>query len=138
MKLRNQEIHLAYPNLEKLAQIQLPIKVSLGIATLISKLRQPYLVIEGERQKLVRKYGTLDPKTKQINVSLDSPQAGDFAREYGELLIQEWEDDIKFTKVILPQSLKVICEGCKQQKEIPFVMDSNTLLPLREKFIDVI
>ncbi len=137
MKLRNQEIYLAYTNLEKISQMKLPVKESFGIAVLMSKLRQPYQVIDHERQKLVMKYGVLDPKTKQISVSMDSENAGDFAREYGQILAEMWEDDIEFKKVVLPQSLTVICEQCKHKTEIPFVIEPNTLLPLRDKFVEV-
>lgn len=137
MKLRNQEIHLAFTNLVKLSQLKLPVNVSYGVAVLISKLKQSYSVIEGERQRLVMKYGKLNPAKNQITVAFDGENAGDFAREYGEILAKVWEDDFVFDKVILPTTITVTCENCKHKTETPLLIEPNILLPLQEKFIEV-
>ena len=136
MKLNNQEIWLAYPNLEKLAGMALPVKASLPIAVIVSKLRTPYMVIDSERQKLVRKYGKVDTKTKQVTVSYDNENAGEFAREFGELLIREWPEDFTFEKVKLPEKAWANCEKCQHIMEVPFLVDANSLVPLKDKFIE--
>jgi len=136
MKLNNQEIWLAYPNLENLARLNLPSKTSLGIAILVSKLRAPYMVIDGERQKLVHKYGKLDPQAKTISVRYDNENAGEFAREFGEMLIKDWPDDFILDKVKLPDKVWATCKKCGHIEETPFLIDANTLVPLKDKFIE--
>lgn len=136
MKLNNQEIWLAYPNLEKLAKLNFPVRISFAIAVFVSKLRQPYMIIDGERQKLVRKYGKIDPKTNTVSVNYDSENAGDFAKEFGELLIKEWPDDFILEKVKLPDKVFATCEKCSHITEVPFLIDANSLLPLKDKFIE--
>lgn len=136
MKLNNQEIWLAYPNLEKLAKLNLPINVSLAIALLVSKFRQSYLIIDGERQKLVRKWGKIDPKINMVSVNFDNENAGDFAREFGELLIKEWPEDFTIEKVKLPDRVFATCGKCGHIMELPLLIDANSLLPLKDKFIE--
>lgn len=95
------------------------------------------MVIEGERKKLVNKYGILDPKTNLISVDLNGENAGDFAREYGEILTEEWGDDLVFKKVILPKAIITNCEKCNHKIEIAFLIEPNTLLPLKDKFVEI-
>ena len=136
MKLNNQEIWLAYPNLEKLAKLNFPVKTSFAIAVLLSKLIRPYSVIEMERQKLVRKWGKVNPKTNTVAVAFDDENAGDFAREYGELLATDWGEDLTIEKVKLPDKVVGTCEKCNHVTELPFLYDANSLLPLKDKFIE--
>ena len=136
MKLNNQEIWLAYPNLEKLAKLNLPARTSLGVAVLVSKLRHPYSVIERERQKLVQKWGKADPEAKTVTVKFDDENAGDFAREFGELLIKEWGEDFTIEKVKLPDKVYGTCGKCNHVTEFPLLLDANSLLPLKDKFIE--
>ncbi len=136
MKLNNQEIWLAYPNLEKLARLNLPARVSLAIAVFASKLQRPFLVIDGERQKLIRKYGKLDTKAATYSVDYNNEHAGDFAKEFGEILTQDWGEDFTIGKVKLPDKVTTICEKCGHVIETPFLIDANSLLPLKDKFIE--
>ncbi len=136
MKLNNQEIWLAYINLEKLAKLDLPVRASLAITVLLSKLQQPFRVVDGERQKLVRRYGKIDTKTNTVTVDFNDENAGDFAREYGEILALEWGEDFTFEKVKLPDKVFGTCGKCGHIMEFPLLLDANTLLPLREKFIE--
>ncbi len=121
MKLRNQEIWLAYSNLAKVWKLDLPAKTSLGISYILSKLQTPYLVIENERKKLVMKYGVLHPDQKQVSVAPGSENEGDYSREFAEVLVSEWPDEFEFEKV----------------KVLGSLIDTNTLLPLRGKFLEV-
>jgi len=121
VKLRNQEIWLAYSNLAKVWKLDLPAKTSLDISYILSKLQTPYLVIENERKKLIRKYGVLHPDGKQISVDPGSENEGDYSREFAEVLVSEWPDEFEFEKVKVQSS----------------IIDANTLLPLREKILEV-
>ncbi len=137
MKLQNQEIWLAYAKLVELSKIKFPIKTSLGIAKLLIKLRQPYAAIEHERSKLVNHYGVENKATRQVTVSLDSPKAGDFAREFGELLTEYWDEEIEFEKVKLPEKITGNCDACHHNMDVVFLLDPETLMPLTEKFVEV-
>ncbi len=136
MKLKNQEIWMAYPNLLKLSQFKFPVKTGLQIGYLVSKLDAPYKVIEQERRKLVNLYGKVVKGTDQTNVDLKSPEAGDFSREFGELLMQEWPDEFEFERIKLPEKVDVKCEGCERVLEFPFLVDPQTLMPLQETFLE--
>ncbi len=138
MKLLNQEIWLAYPNLMKLGKVTFPVKVSLGLARLAAKLQGPYIVIERERAKLVKKYGVTDEAGKKITVPNDSGAAAPFALELSELLMTEWPDDLQLEKVILPQKVTDKCEHCGQPIEKVYLIDSQILIPLAEHFVEVV
>jgi len=135
MKLTNQDIWLAYSNLTKLSTMRFPVDVSMGIAWLCSKLQQPYAVIESERQKLVNYYGTKNGN--QVSVLPESPQSGDFAREFGELLTKEWPDEFEIQRVKLPSKITVRCADCDKSLDIDFLIEPNVLIPLREHFISL-
>ena len=137
MKLLNQEIWLAYPKLVALSKIPLPVKSGLQIGLLLSKLQQPYIAIERERTKLVNRYGVEDAN-HILNVNFDNPKAGDFAVKFGELLMADWGEDIEFEKAKLFTLMSGDCPHCKGAIDIPFVIDPQILLPLQEKFIELV
>lgn len=138
MKLLNQEIWLAYPKLVALSKIPLPIKSGLQIGLLLAKLQQPYIAIERERAKLVNRYGIEDSNTHMQHVEFDNPKAGDFAVQFGGLLMQDWAEDIEFEKAKIFTLMSGDCPHCKGAIDIPFVIDPQILLPLQEKFIVLI
>ena len=133
MKLTNQEIWLAYPILKRLAQVEFPLAVSLGIARQIKSLQIPYSVIEFERKRMVNHYGA--KRNGQVTVSSDSLQAGDFAVAFGNLLTEYWDEDIPIERVELPNRVESICEDCGHKREIIFLIDPQILIPLYENFI---
>jgi len=145
LKLTNQEIWLACPNLIKIAGgklgktvypgIKLPVKVSLGIATIISKLQKPYLVIENERIKLVQKHGTLDKEAGLIKVGEGN---ADYSLEFGELLVSEWPDDFQFERIKLPDTITATCGKCGEKMNVSFLIEPNILMPLLEHFLEVV
>lgn len=135
MKLQNQEIWLAYPNLKKLAQMALPVETSLGIAKQVRALQIPYSVIEFERKRMVNHYGV--EKNGQVSVEQDSPCAGDFAVKFGGFLTEYWEDDILIEKVKLPSKIGAACESCGHVMEVVFLIDPQVLLPLVENFVEI-
>ena len=138
MKLTNQEIWLAYPNLMRLAKVTFPVKVSLGLAKLAAKLQMPYTIIERERAKLVKKYGVMDEKKTKITVPPDAEVAGAFALELSELLMTEWHDDLQLEKVSIPQKMTAKCEHCGQPMDVVVIIEPNILIPLAEHFVEVV
>jgi hypothetical protein len=133
VKLQNQDIWLAYPNLKRLQQVEFPLEVSLGIAKQIKALQIPYSVIEFERKRLVNHYGV--EKDGQVTVDNDSPQAGDFAVAFGNLLTEVWGEDIPIERVTLPAKVESTCEDCGHKREVVFLIDPQILIPLFEDFI---
>lgn len=133
MKLTNQDIWLAYPSLKQLSQITLPLDVSLGIARQIKLLQFPYATIEHERKELISKYGI--QKDSQVIVDVSSPHAGDFALEFGNLLIEYWDEDIEIERVALPNKVESVCEECGHKTEVVFLVEPNILVPLYRYFI---
>jgi len=136
MKLKNQDIWMAYPNLIKLSQIKFPVKTGLQIAYIVSKLEAPYKIIEQERRKLVNLYGKAVKGTDKTSVDLASAEAGDFSREFGVLLIQSWPDELEFEKIRLPEKVDVKCDSCGCVFEFPFIIEPQILMPLQETFLE--
>lgn len=135
--MTNEEIWLAYPSLVRLSKLELPAEVSLALARLTGRLHQPYHIIESRRQKLVQKYGVKDNKNGQIMVAPDSNRAGDFILEFGDLLFQEWEEDIEIEKVVLPREINAFCQECGHQYQTQFIIDAQVLMPLAEHFVEI-
>ncbi len=147
MKLINQEIWLAYPNIKRLCgddpdplkqRVTFPVKISLGLARLAARLQGPYTVIERERAKLVKKYGVMDEAKKKITVASDGETASKFALELSELLMAEWPDDISIEKVAIPQKMSGKCEHCGQPMDIVVLIEPQILIPLAEHFVEVV
>ncbi len=136
MKLQNQDIWLAYPKLVELSKIQFPVKISLGLAKLAMKLQQPYAVIEHERIKLVNRHGVEDKEKKTVTIDAGSPESGDFAREFGELLNAHWDDDFQLKKVKLPKKIVATCEGCGKKTTATFLINPQLLMPLQGYFVE--
>ena len=137
MKLQNQEIWLAYPKLVALTKIPLPVKTGIQIGLLAAKLQQPYIIIEGERRKLVNQFG-IDNGHGEKTVDVTNPEYGDFSLKFGELLMLDWIEDIAFEKAQIPTLMAGECPHCQKTINVPFVIDPQILLPLQEKLIEVI
>ena len=138
MKLTNQEIWLAYPNIMKLAKVTFPVKVSLGLARLGARLQGPYTIIERERAKLVKKYGVMDEAKTKITVATDGDTASAFALELSELLMTEWYEDVQLEKVVIPKKMLGKCERCGQPMDIVCLIEPQILIPLAEHFVEVV
>ncbi len=138
MRLINQEIWLAYPNVMKLCEVTFPVKVGLGLAKLAARLQGPYAVIERERAKLVKKYGIKDESGKKITVPPNGDVASVFALELSELLMTEWSDNIEIEKVIIPEKMPAKCPHCNQPMDIVVLIEPQILIPLAEHFVEVI
>lgn len=123
MKLSNQEIWIAYPNLKKLWLLPLTFEISLKVSSLVFKLEKAYTAIELEREKLCHKYGKLNPEKQVYEVKLDGETAADFAGNFGELLKAEWHEDFDIIPVEISESVSFL------------IQDVNILMPLVGKFI---
>jgi hypothetical protein len=95
MKVKLFEIKGIEDGLKKVAETDLDVKVAYRIAKLLKKIAEESVVIEETRSKLVTKYGTYVQKEGQPVCEVDEDKKKDFFKEYGELLNQEIEIDIK-------------------------------------------
>ena len=103
----NAEIFGAFPSLDKVAQLKLPVKTSFAVAKLVQSLSPAYQAIETVRNSLIQKYAIVhkdekgkDERAPSIKQTDDNwPQ---FAAEFGELLALEVE--VEFDKVALPDT----------------------------------
>jgi len=138
MKLKNGEIWKAYPKLVELSKVKLPIKPSIAVAKLVNKLQQPYAVVDGERGKLVSKYGKEDEKTKQTSISVQDENWEVFIKELDEMFDMEWDDEIQFNKVKLPEKITDTCDKCNHNMDVTFQVEPETLIPLEGKFVEVV
>ena len=158
MKLTNQEIFNAKAPLEKLLGEKFPLKVSHGLATLVTKLNDQLQVIDKVRQGLFQTYGIPNPQNptqllappamivetdndgKQItdeagNVTMvPNPKMQKFASEIEELLSIEVE--IVLEPVTLPEKVAATCDKCGHNMDRLLEIEPLTLMKL-EKFVKV-
>jgi len=120
MKLTNAEIFNAKGAFTKLLNVKLPIKVNYELMQTVTKLNDQWTIIEGLRSKLVQEYGKEDEKRKGIfQVTPDCPKYANFMADFGELMMQEVELDIKVVKI--PDTLEI---------------EATVLMPL-QKFVTI-
>ena len=103
MELLYMEIFGAVNSLNKIFEMDLPVRTSLALAKLLGKLAEPFQEVEKTRTRLVTKYGTHDSITNQTKVESDSENFPKFVEEYGVLMGQKTE--VIFDIVKLPQEV---------------------------------
>lgn len=138
MKLSNREIYKAYQALVELGKVKLPVKTSLEVAVLTNKLEAPFKVISGEGDKLIKKYGTKDEKTGQVGLKGNSPKLLDYVKDFDVVLDKEWDEDFTIKKVKLPEKVAGTCDKCNHNLDVTFLIEPAILIPLEEKFVEVI
>jgi len=137
VKLKNGEIFSAVDALGKLTPVgtKFPVKVSLAIVKLSTKLADPYREIEEVRQGLFKTYGEVDPENpQQIKVDPKGEKYPKFISELNELFDQEVE--IVFEKVKLPEKVAATCDKCNHNMDKQFEIEPVILMAL-EKFVEV-
>lgn len=104
MKLLNGEIYEAWGALGELMGKELPVKTSLDLAILQSKLKEPYNTIENVKAGLIRKYGAKDKDDPQkVGLQPSDKNWAKFVPEFNELMGQTTE--VVFNIVELPQEV---------------------------------
>ena len=137
MNLTNGEIFGAWDALNKLTPegTKFPVKVSMAIVHLRTKLTDPYREIEEVRNGLVKTYGEPDPENPQsLRIDPKGENFGKFAKEFGELMSQEVE--VVFEKVKLPEKVAATCDKCSHNMDRMLEIEPSALMAL-EKFIEV-
>ncbi len=137
MKLSNGEIFDAWEALNKLTPegTKFPVKVSLGIVKLRTKLRDFYKEIEEVRNGLVKTYGVVDVENpNNVNVDSNSKNFPKFVSEMEELMNQEQE--VVFEKVKLPEKVASTCDKCSHNMDKMLEIEPSVLMAL-EKFVEV-
>ena len=134
MKLNNGEIYYAWEALNKLTPegTKFPVKVSLGIVKLRTKLKDPFNEIEEVRNGLVKTYG--EEKGGQVTVDPESKNYVKFTEEMNELFTQETE--IVIEKFKLPEKVAATCDKCSHNMDKMLEIEPSVLMAL-EKFVEV-
>ncbi len=137
MELTNGEIFDAWDALNKLTPggAKFPVKVSLGIVRLRTKLRDFYKEIEEVRNGLVKTYGKADKENpNNVSVNPDDPDFGKFVEEMEELMNQKAE--LVVDKVKLPEKVSSTCDKCNHNMDKMLEIEPSVLAAL-EKFVEV-
>ena len=137
MKLQNGEIFMAWDALNKLTPegTKFPVKVSMAIVHLRTKLETPYREIEEVRNGLIKTYGTPDKENSQnISVKPNCEGFDKFAEEIRELMEQEVE--VTFEKVKLPEKVASTCDKCSHNMDRMLEVEPNVLMAL-EQFVEI-
>ncbi len=106
MKLTNGEIANSVESLNILSGMELPVKTSLQVAKLISKLNVPVNELNSVRQGLMKKYGITFGKNEDGSTAIKSEVEGNvlkFVTEIEELA--NLEAEIVVDKIKLPQEV---------------------------------
>ncbi len=104
MKLTNGEVWMAKPQLDKLVELELPLKTSLELFKLSKKINEEFIPINQTNQGLIKKHGTVDkdnPKT--IGIKPGDANWSDYMEEFAELMSLEIEVDVEKVEVKLPE-----------------------------------
>jgi len=104
MELTNGEIFNATKTLEELFSMELPVRTSMSIAKLSTKLSELFQSIDKVRNGLVTRYGAMDIKTNQLSITPESENWQKFLSELNELMAQKTE--LVFDKIKLPQVIE--------------------------------
>lgn len=105
MNVKNGEVWSVKEPLEKLAGMSFPVKTSLKIVKLLTKVREQYQILDSVKNGLVRKHGELIEETHQYKIEADSPKWAKFIEEFDELMEQDTE--LVFEKIELPSTLQI-------------------------------
>ena len=125
MKLTNADIFVAQEPLKELTKEKFPVKVSYGLAKLVSALQAQSIIIENVRNGLIQKYGTPSKSNPQnIEVLPTNENFPKFVEDFNTLMSEEVEIDVE--KIKLPDKV--------DDKDL--TISPATLVAL-DKFIDV-
>lgn len=97
MKISLAEIKSLEKSLSKIFDKDLNIKIAYRLGILLKKITEELRTLEENRIRLIKKYGTKDEKTQQIQVPPD--KNADFYKDFNELLT--FEIDIDFEPISL-------------------------------------
>jgi hypothetical protein len=104
VKLKNIQIFYAREILDKIKDSELPVKIAYKLAKIINKIDEQYLLIDNQRNTLVKKYGK--EENGQIYVQKDDTDNFDkFLEDFNELL--EIEEDIEVEQFSIDDLEKV-------------------------------
>ena len=118
MKVSIREIYASRTSLGKLAQAQLPVKLSYDLAKLLKKLNDEYTLIEDQRVALVKKHGE-EIDGGEFTIANDE-QKENFLNEFNELLDNDIEVD--FEKINVDQ-LGNISISPNELSSLSFIFD---------------
>ncbi len=97
IKMQLSEVWAAKSALEKLAQLELPIKEAYKISKILRTIQQDLEFIEQERAKLIKKYAKQEDNKNEIKVAEENVQ--DFLNDFYKILEHSVEYD--FVKINL-------------------------------------
>lgn len=101
MKLTNNEISLALSTINKIGQVELPIKTSYDILRVVKALEPQAKIVDEIRNKLVEKYGG-----EEKRVVPNTKEFAQFIEEFNPIL----QEEIEFRKLKgfkLPDDMKI-------------------------------
>jgi len=103
MELTNAEVFNAVKNFGEIFEMELPVRTSMSVAKLMTKLNDTFIAIDKVRNGLVTRYGSPDVQTNQVGIKPEDESWPKFIEELNELMAQKTE--IVFEKVKLPQEI---------------------------------
>jgi len=139
MKATNGELYGVNGALGRLAEIKLPVKTSLQVAKLASKVGDKLRPVEEVKKGLVKTYEIYSEPGEAggeiLKTKGDDGELKKFIEEFNELLLQE--DEFVFEKIRLPEKIAGTCDACKHNMDVTFQLEPRILMAL-EKFVEVV
>jgi len=134
MKIKLSELSLAYPALVKLAQVNLPIKVSFSLLRYSKHIESEFKIFSELREKIFKKYGEQEGN----NIVVPKEKIEEFNKEITELM----ETEIELTPKESKPSIKIsdlgdnvkisIADISALEAIIDFKDDSDMLAGMKE------
>lgn len=135
MEFTTGEIYNTKEALASLLKERFPVRVSLKLANLGTKLQPVIQAVDMEREQLIMTYGVSDKdKPTQKRIAPGNEHFPQFAEEYGNLLAEKV--DIDFEVVDLPMMVASVCPNCHQTTERELSLEPYVLAVL-DKFVKV-
>jgi len=132
MVVKNRDVFEARNALQELVRLDLPVRTSLQVATLVRKLNEVLKDIDVVRKRLIDQYGEDGKRGKQVLPDSDNFPA--FDKEFNELL--DLDVEVVVEKVTLPEKVVTTCSKCGTSASQPIMIQPWILASLY-KFIEV-
>jgi len=143
MKVKNEELYSANNALGKLVDIKLPLRASLQVAKLTTKIADKLKPIEEVRKGLIKSNEIVGGEGGGIKSSKEEHKDWDYSKaipenvekfinEFNELMAME--EEFAFEKIKLPENIASTCDACKHNMSKSLEIEPRILMAL-DKFI---
>jgi hypothetical protein len=138
MKLKNGEIYNAVDKLNHLITCRLPVRTSLEVAKLTTRLNGLTVPLNQVRDNLKKQYHIkFSPNGDgTVKVEADTAKNLDKFREEMTTLMEQESEELEISKIKLPEKVASACDKCHHNMDKELEIEPVVLMAL-DKFVEV-